>query len=320
MLYQETVDEAESPKSISMLRAFTVFFAGLGAFCAALHVFIGYMSLDKTPNETTGIVPSLFDNTEYLYYTYIAVLFFVTAVLLSVLRRIPSVTLLPAAANVTYLLLLFDAEILLKGKMTFILLALFVFAGCAAVALFRGGRLHRDLYCYMIASIGLFPAGWAIAIYFRAPLAEAQLFGAYKPVEELDGRGAVLAYERLRSLAELMKADLYSHYLWAAIPVIVAVALFLFLPKRRLLVRICALLSVPYALVAFSFERLTYFPMFCVVPFLLCFAGIYAFTAFDPMEEEVGSVSVAEKSASPSEPEMSGGDDGDAPSDTEEIA
>ena len=172
----------------------------------------------------------------------------------------------------------------------------------------------------MIASIGLFPAGWAIAIYFRAPLAEAQLFGAYKPVEELDGRGAVLAYERLRSLAELMKADLYSHYLWAAIPVIVAVALFLFLPKRRLLVRICALLSVPYALVAFSFERLTYFPMFCIVPFLLSFAGIYAFTALDPSEESVVTVAATEGSASDGAPQESAERDGAAPSGTEETA
>lgn len=272
-------------KNVSMFRHFTNVIAGTGAFFAALHVFIGYMSLDKTPNETTGEIPKLFDNTEYIFYAGIAVLFFLTLLVSVIARRLPAIAILPSASTVTYLLLLYDADILLKGKMTFILFALFVFAGTLTVALLKKGRLHREFLRYTVAALGVMAAGWALTIYFRAPLAEGLLFGSFKPIKELDGLSAVLAYERLQALVELAKTEFAKHYLWSGVFAVLAAAVFLLLRKFRTVVRILLVLSLLYVLIAFSFGEMPYFPMFCVVPILLSFVGMMAFTLVEPEKE-----------------------------------
>lgn len=268
-----SLPDIEYTRNISMFRKFTNVIAGTGTVFALLHVFIGYMSFDETPNASTGEVPKFFDNVEYRYYLLIAAFFALSVVASWLLNRLPALTVLPSAATTTFLMLLFDADRLPKGPMTFLQFSLFVLAGNMIVTLFAKGSLHREMLRYVVSGIGLFAAGWAVMIYFRAPNAVDQLFGLVPPIEALDGIEAVQRYERLVALSELAGAGNHVYYLRVALAQLLAAAAVLLLSRYRTLTGISAVLMFAYPAVLFSFSHLTYFPMFCVVPMLVFSVG-----------------------------------------------
>ena len=301
--------EIEYSKNISMFRKFTNVVAGTGTVFALLHVFFGYMSFDKTPNQSTGDVPSFFDEAEYRYYLVLALLFLLSIVVSAVFRRIPALALLPATATTTFLLLLFDAELLPKGPMTFILFSLFVFAGNAVISMYAEGEGARAAFRYVISFIGLFAAGWAAAIYFRAPGAAEQIFGTVKPLEELDGIAAVQQYERLEALASLDASGDVIHYLGIAIALILSIAATLFLTWNKGMARVCSLVLMGYLCVAFSFSHLAYFPMFLVVP---AFAYCIGCQIYCSAREAVPPSAAVAAAAAEEQKDVTEGDDGEA--------
>lgn len=271
-----TFPKPEFQKDVSMFRRFTNVIAGTGAAFAALHVFIGYMGFDKTVNETTGDVPRFLDVPEYQYYLILLGMFLLSLLTAVVLNRIPAAAVLPAAATTTYILLLFDADQLTEGKMTFLLFSIFVLAGNLAAALYVKGNSSKTVLRYLLCLIGLFSAGWAITVYLRAPGAAEALYGTVRPLEELDGIGAVQRYERLEALAKLAEEGLAKKYLQIALAQMITAIVTLFFPKRKLLYVAVALLSLGHLAVLFAWGELPYFPMFFVVPMIVYVIGTVA--------------------------------------------
>ena len=271
-----TIPKPEFNQDVSMFRRFTNVIAGTGAAFAALHVFIGYMGFDKTPDEKTGDVPSFLDVAEYRFYLILMALFALSLLTAVILNRIPAAAILPAAATTTYILLLFDANKLTEGKMTFLLFSIFVLAGNLAVSLYVKGDFAKTVLRYLLCLIGLFSAGWAVTIYLRAPGAAEALYGMTRPLEELDGLAAVQRYERLEALVELETLGFAKKYLQIALAQMITAIVTLFLPQKRFLYVAVALLSLGHLAVLFTWGELPYFPMFFVVPMIVYVIGTVA--------------------------------------------
>ena len=269
-----------------MYRKFTNVIAGTGTVFALLHVFIGYMGFDKTPSETTGETPSFLDLPEYWFYLALAAFFALTVVVSAIFRKRPAIVLVPATVTVTYVLLLLDADQLTKGKMTFTLFALFVFAGYLLIAASVRGKRGRELLLNVLCFMGAFMAGWAITVYFRAPGMIEQMVGAVKPIETLDGIPAMWAFERRKALAELAEAENHIHYL--VIPAIQIVSAFFatMLPRVKLLTRLSSLVLFGYICVSFSFAQFSYAPMFFLVPMLAYVIGCQVLCALPAPEAD----------------------------------
>ncbi|MBO5270352.1 MAG: hypothetical protein J6B77_06175 [Clostridia bacterium] len=282
-------------KNISMFRKFTNVIAGTGTVFALLHVFIGYMGFDKTPNATTGEVPKFLDVPEYQFYLVLALGFLLSLLTAAIFRKLPSLALIPATATTTYVLLLFDAEALTEGKMTFILFSLFVFAGNLAVSLYARGRFSRDLLRYVVCCMGVFFAGWAITIFFRAPGMAEQMYGAVKPIEDLDGIGAVRAFERNQALAALAEEEHEMSYMILAALQFLAASATLILPRVKVLTRVLSLGLFGYIAVAFAFSHLSYYPMLFVVPMLAYVVVCQALAAVPEPEEDEEEPSVQDE-------------------------
>lgn len=267
--------EIEYERDVTVFRKFTDVIAGTGTVFAALHVFIGYMSFDDTPSAT-GEVPHFFDQIEYRYYLILALLFALTVIVSKLFQRLPALVLLPATATTTFVMLLYHAKHLPKGPMAFLQFSLFAIAGCMIVTLMAKGWLHREIFRYVICGLGLFSAGWALMIYFRAPNAINELFGLIPPIEALDGIEAVQRYERIEALAALAEADHHVHYLRVALAQILSAAVVLLLPRYKFVTGLSGLLMFAYPAFLFSFSYLTYYPMFCLVPIMVFAAGCIA--------------------------------------------
>lgn len=272
--------------TISMFRNFTNAVAGTGAVFAALHVFIGYMGFDKTPNENTGEIPRFLDVAEYRYYIILFLLFALIPIASGIFRRIPAVTLLPAAVTVTYVLLLFDADLLTKGPMTFLLFSLFSFAGHTYVSLCSQKKRAIDLYRCVTALIGLISSVWALKIYFSAPSSSERLLETLKPDEALDGLSAVWRYERLGVLAETFDAGNRNYYLIIALCGILLSALLVLLPKWKPLIAISAIALTGYLAYLVGWLKLSYYPMLFSVPQILLSVGCIVYSAVSPVKRE----------------------------------
>lgn len=271
--------------NISMFRNFTNAVAGTGAVFAALHVFIGYMGFDKTPNENTGEIPRFLDVAEYRYYIMLFLLFALIPIASGIFRKIPAVTLLPAAVTVTYVLLLFDADLLTKGPMTFLLFSLFSFAGHTYVSLCSQKKRAIDLYRYVTALIGVTASAWALKVYFSAPSAFERLLSSLKPDESLDGLSAVWRYERLGVLAETFDAGNRNYYLIVALCGILLSALLVALPKWKPLIAISAIALTGYLAYLVGWQKLSYYPMLFAVPLILLAVGCFVYSAVPPVQE-----------------------------------
>ena len=285
---------------ISMLRNFTNVIAGTGATFAAMHVFFGYMGFDKTPNEATGEVPSFLDVAEYRYYIVLFLLFALVPIVSGLLRRLPALALLPACVTATYVLLLYDADVLTAGPMTFLLFSLFTVAGHTYVALCSKKRLAADLYRYVTAFVGATASLWALKVYICAPDASVRLLSILKPDEALDGLSAVWRYERLRVLAEVFEAGNHVYYLVAALSGILLSVLLAALPRLKPLIAALAVLFAGYLFYLFGWQKLSYYPMLFVFPLLLLAVGciIYCVTPLSPSVERAGDGASEEDSGS----------------------
>lgn len=283
---KQKLPEVGYSKNISMFRKFTNVIAGTGAFFAALHVFFGYMGFDKTPSETTGEIPSFFDEAEYLYYIALGGFFVLTVLVSAIFRRFPALALLPSIATTTYLMLLFDADALTAGPMTFLLFSLFVAAGHTYVALSSGDAFAKDLFRYVFAFVGLVAAVWALVVYFRAPSAPEAFAEALKPSAELDGLWAVWKYERIEALTLTFEAGDAVHYLRIALCQMISVILLILLPKLKLLLRAVSVLTIGYLVILVGWQELSYYPMFFAVPMIAHCVAILVFCACgEPLPE-----------------------------------
>lgn len=264
---------------ISMFRKFTNVIAGTGATFAAMHVFFGYMGFDKTPSETTGEVPRFLNVAEYRYYIVLLLLFALVPIVSGIFRKLPALALLPAYVTATYVLLLYDADVLKAGPMTFLLFSLFTVAGHTYITLCSKKRLAADLYRYVTALVGVVASAWALKVYFSASDAPTRLLTILKPDAKLDGLSAVWRYERLQVLAETFEAGDHVYYLAVALCGILLSALLVVFPNRKPLIAIPAILFSGFLCYLVGSQRLSYYPMLFALPLLFLVVGCIVYCA-----------------------------------------
>ncbi len=268
----DPTDLGYSPK-ISMLRNFTNTIAGTGVVFAAMHVFFSYMSFDKTPDRVTGEVPRFLDVAEARYYLILLLLFFLTAAVSGFFRALPALALLPATATTTYILLLFDADVLTAGPMTFLIFSLFLIAGNTYIALYAAGRWSGVLFRSVFSVVGVTASAWAFKVYLSAPSAAERLSTYLVPSAELDGLSAVWRYERLGVLKATFEAGNRWSYLAVAVCGVLLSAILLLFPRFKMLISPVAIAFVGFLSYLVTFEKLSYYPMLFTVPLVLLAIG-----------------------------------------------
>ena len=261
-----------SPR-ISMLRRFTNTIAGTGVVFAAMHVFFRYMSFDKTPNEATGEVPRFLDLAEARYYLVLLLFFLLTACVSGFLHAIPALSLLPSAATTTYILLLYDADVLTAGPMTFLIFSLFLIAGYSYIALYAGGKWSGLLFRSAWALVGSAASVWAFKVYLAAPYAAERLSECLVPSAELDGLSAVWRYERLETLKATLEAGNRWSYLAVALCGLLLSALLVVLPRLKPVIFMLSIALVGFLSYLVTFEKLSYYPMLFSAPLILLSVG-----------------------------------------------
>lgn len=258
---------------LSMLRKFTNTIAGTGAVFAALHLFFRYMSFDKTPSEITGEVPRFFDEAEVRYYFLLLLMFLATALISGIFRAFPTLALLPASVTTTYILLLFDADVLTAGPMTFLIFSLFLVAGYTYIALSAGGKRTNLLFRSVWSLLSVLASAWALKVYLAAPSA-SECLGAYLvPSAELDGLAAVWRYERLGVLKETFEQGNRDYYLTVALCGLLLSILLVVLPRFKCVLTICSIGLVGFLSYLVTFEKLSYYPMLFTAPIMLAAIG-----------------------------------------------
>lgn len=258
---------------ISVFRKFMNTVAGTGAVFAGLHVFFCYMSFDKTPSKITGEVPRFLDLAEARYYLVLLLLFLLTGVVSGIFRVFPAFTLLPASATTTYILLLFDADVLTAGPMTFLIFSLFLVVGYTYIAFSARGKWSNLLYRSVWALIGIIASAFAFKVYLTAPNAAESLRDYLIPNQELDGLSAVWRYERLGVLKQTFEQGSQDHYLWVSLCGILLSAFLVVFPRQKVLLAICSIGLVGIFSYLVIFEKLPYYPMFYAVPIMLMAIG-----------------------------------------------
>lgn len=257
-----------TPK-ISMFHKFTNTIAGTGVAFAALHLFFQYMSFDRTPSEITGEVPQFLDLPEVRYYFILLLMFLSTAIVSGIFRAFPALALIPSSATTTYILLLFDADVLTAGPMTFLIFSLFLIAGYTYIALFAGGKWTNLLFRSVWALIGVVASAWAFKVYLAAPSAAERLNTYLVPSAELDGLSAVWCYERLEVLKSTFEAGNRWSYLAVALCGILLSAILMLLPRLRPVLFMLSITLVGFLSYLVTFEKLSYYPMLFAVPIML---------------------------------------------------
>ena len=258
---------------ISVFLKFLNTIAGTGVAFSVMHVFFSYMSFDKTPSEVTGEVPRFFDEAEARYYLILLLMFFLTAVVSGVFRLMPALAVLPATMTTTYVLLLFDADVLTAGPMTFLLFSLFLVAGYSYIALCGDGKWTNLLFRSVIALVGIIASVWAFKVYLAAPGAADSLRECLVPNVELDGLSAVWRYERLQALTNAVSLGNRGYYLVASLLGLLLSTLLMLLPQFKLLLTVFSIGFVGFLSYIVTFGRLTYYPMFFAVPLMILSIG-----------------------------------------------
>lgn len=292
----ECLPKNEYTKQISMLWVFTNVIASVGSVFAALHVLIGFITFQGEVDPATGDKPKFFDDEVYVFYLILTVMFACAPLVAYLFRRLPALALIPSMATVTYLMVLFDEDLLKAGPMTFLIFSIFVFVGYSAVTLYQDRLSGRSTYRYVICLLGLLAVLLTVSVYFRAAPAAEELMGTARPDEIVEGKDAVRAFERLTRLAKVYETSTQKAYLEVGLAALASILLTLIFPEARLIGRGVSLFAMVYSVIRFGGDRLLYYPMFYLVPLFCYYLGLQIYLSHGGAEAGKASMVLCEES------------------------